>query len=276
MGALWRAALAGAVIGVAEFLLFLYAPGGDLARATTMVVALPVLGPLACRAAGLPRWPLAGLAGAAVMLGFAVVMLRAVSLSELADLGAWPAGASMAAIGATAFLAGAGLVVPWNAVMRVAVVGVVVVAYAGVWTVRDTIDRAARVQRLADSGVPLLAPSLQAYRLVGVDEQAAPWLALDYRHWSDGSAIAVYVGPASVTAEQACASPLPKWRAAGTARCRQAPGGAWVRQDGRLHTVVAVQGGALVQVESERVGEAELLAMLPTFRPVTAEALLRR
>ncbi|WP_344978444.1 hypothetical protein [Streptosporangium fragile] len=290
MKTLIRAASVGAVIGAAEILIpIYYKPGGGEFAGFAILGAVAFvpfpLGLLLCWVAKLRLWGAVAVLAPFTMFAFTLFEL---TLAPYADHAVYRSLTVFA--GAVAgYLVTAWVFTPGNWVPRVLAVGAIVFAYPVSSLVDDAMRESERIRDLAGSGVPLIAPVIPGYRLAYVnDSLSRQAIELTYQHeeFSNGHRrqIEIDVRPGTAaTPEAACARPYPAWDYESTVPCRQVATGVWVRTgtskdregaEGPRTTVFATHGDALVQVESHQASEAELLAVLPTFRPTTAAELV--
>ncbi|MEV5407936.1 hypothetical protein AB0K60_03715 [Thermopolyspora sp. NPDC052614] len=176
-----------------------------------------------------------------------------------------------------AYVVTAWLCAPGHKVSGVVVAVGMVVAAVAMPLVNHVEGEWLLVQRLKDSGVPLIAPQHPDFRLAGLAESYLPkMLALEYKSTrKDGPSLEVYVKPGeAVTSGTACAA----WREGETdvvISCRRTDSDVWVAHlEGGDVLVSARSGDAVVQMASWDMTRAELVAVLRTFRSVAAERLV--
>ncbi|MEU4231834.1 hypothetical protein AB0F17_46705 [Nonomuraea sp. NPDC026600] len=276
MNAAARAALVGAVVGLAQFVI-LYWRGDDIGSLDALaLIALPYgLGFFLSWWGRLPRWWGVATAGPAVTAAFLLANIFVLRIPEIRDLGDWQTALCLMALGATAYLAAGGIFMPVHRGLRGLLIAGVAVAYVAVWSAPDVIADAARANRLARAEVSLITPTLPDHRL-GYLEYVHGWLELSYEGLNDHSRIDVAVGPGSTaTPKAACANPVPWDDIQEHAKCRQVSPGIWLRSGESQKLIFATHGDALVRVESPTMSEKELIAVLGTFHPVEAEELAR-
>ncbi|MFC4112782.1 hypothetical protein [Nonomuraea zeae] len=275
MNASMRAALVGAVVGLTQFVILCWR-GEDIGILDMMglIITPYALGFLLCRWGRLPRWGAVATAGPAVTAAFLLTLVVSLRFPPSLDLGDWQAGLAFMALGATSYLAAGGLVMPLHVGLRVLTVGLVAVTYIGVASAQSLIVAAARVQTMVDAGYPIMVPDLPDHRLTYLSESGR-LLALDYTSDDDFSEIDVTVGAKSLAvAQAACDMDLFGLDEPEGAHCREAAPGVWVRSGAFGTAVVATHGDALLQLVSRTVPEAELIALVPTFRPIDPWALV--
>ncbi|MEU7749210.1 hypothetical protein [Nonomuraea sp. NPDC049158] len=276
MNASLRAALVGAVVGLAQFvLLCMRGDNIGLLDLLMTVVLSSGLGFFLCWWGRLPRWWGVGLVGPAVIVAFLLAQLPLVGATETLDSGDWQMGLSLMGLGATAYLAAGGLSMPVHRRFRVMMVAGVAVAYLAVWSAQDVLADAARAHRLARSGVPLVAPTLPDYRLrslEGVDGR----LELGYEREDGIWQVDVTVKQVSrVSPKRACELAVPYDGLPEQAECRQVSPGAWLLPGDSQKIIFSWYGDALVRIESLTLGEKELISVLRTLHFVEAGELAR-
>jgi hypothetical protein len=276
MNASLRAALVGAVVGLTQFvLLCLRGDNIGLLDLLMTVVLSSGLGFFLSWWGRLPRWWGVGLVGPAVIVAFLLADLPLVSATETMDSGDWQMGLSLMALGATAYLAAAGLFMSVHRALRVLMVAGVAVAYLGVWSAQDVLADATRAHRLARSGVPLVAPTLPSYRLwslTGVDGR----LELRYEHQDGVLQVHLDVEAGSTESlKSACEYAELDYDLPARSNCRQVSPGVWLLPGDSRKIIWAWYGDDLVRVESLTMGEKELIAVLRSLHPVEARELAR-
>lgn len=271
MNALIRAAIAGAVVGLAEAAAYGLALEDELLAVVALLYGPFPLGMLLCRLGRLPHWGVVAALGPFGAVAFFVGAHSHLSFSTIMEFGEWRGGLILMAIGACSYAFAAGLVMPMHRAVRVSVLGVIAAAYIAAWSTQDVIALAARTQVMARAGVPVIAPDLPGYRLTRADGEDTS-LFLSYERQRDHSDLIISIEPKSeTTLELACEvgiadSVLDDY----TPTCRKVSAGIWIRTETIRTTVLTTHGNALVEVGSDTASEAELLAVLPTFRPIGA------
>ncbi|MFI7145357.1 hypothetical protein ACIBO2_10600 [Nonomuraea sp. NPDC050022] len=276
MNASLRAALVGAVVGLAQFVLLCWR-GDDIGMLDLLmtVVLSSGLGFFLSWWGGLPSWWGVGLVGPAVIVTFLLADLPLVGATETMDSGDWQMGLSLVALGATAYLAAGALVMPVHRGLRVLTVAGVAVAYLAVWSAQDVLADAAHAHRLARSGVPLVAPTLPDYQLwslKGVDGR------LELRYARDDLIARVDVAVESGSTDSpkgACDYAALNFYLPEEDKCRQVSPGAWLASSGTQKIIFAWYGDDLVRIESPTLSKKELLAALRSVHPVEAGELAR-
>ncbi|TMR25310.1 hypothetical protein ETD86_01570 [Nonomuraea turkmeniaca] len=279
MHALGKAAVVGAVIGMAEALLQLHGPD-DFTGVVFMLLTPVVLGLLLNWAIALPRWGAVAVVAPFVNIALILVGFGRMTFVEVMDLGVGEGNAIFMMIGASGNVVAAALVGPGSQVLRSVAAGAVAVGFLGVTSHQGTIAGTAQVRRLESSDVPLIALRAKDYELTTIAEQPAGWapptMELLYERLSDGAELEVYVmPPGAATPEAACREPVPHFShvfgEAGT--CRKVWSDVWVRTEDTYARVFALREGGLVQLASQTVPENDLITLVGAFRQVMAEEL---
>ncbi|MFG1680824.1 hypothetical protein ACGFNP_11720 [Nonomuraea sp. NPDC049269] len=277
---LGKAALVGATIGVSVNLVGDYWPQGsgadDFAGVVAMALSPFPLGLLLGWATKLPYWPLVGVLAPFAMYGLAMVELPFSWWIPEGNLFHLLTFAVPAMIG---FVLTAWLCALENWAVGTAMAGTIVLACLAAPPVAGAISESERTRDFKNSGVPLIAPVIPNYRLASVDEWRLPkMVSLTYHPTAAdkvGPAIAAYIQRATdATPKAACANPIPNYGWQPITPCREISPGVWrTRLENESTLLFARHGDALVQVAGHDSTEATLLAILPTFRPITAEDL---
>ncbi|MFE3452237.1 hypothetical protein ACFXJ8_25280 [Nonomuraea sp. NPDC059194] len=273
MPVLLKTVLAGAAIGIVQVLILVFwphDPDDDFTGVGAMMLAPFPLAFLLGWAARLPRWPIVGVSAPFVM--FALDMVMASGMRWLPD-----SLVSLAVPAVIGFPLTAWLCAPGNRIVRVAAAGTVALAFCTAPLVAEAIRTAELARAVESSGIPLVAPAIPNFRLASMDEIWLPeMIGLTYyptaAQWS-GRSVQVYIRPATAASpEAACADPMPDWNWKAVTPCRQIAPGVWAtRLENGYTPVYARHGDALVQVGGyDEISESFLLAVLPTFRPITA------
>ncbi|TMR89530.1 hypothetical protein [Nonomuraea basaltis] len=288
---LGRAALIGLVTGIPTAIIWADMQGEEL-DGTVLPVAMfllaIILGTVGTRLAGLPRWGVVGLAGGSAtwLLIGALAVLVPVPVPESDLFGPLPALVAPVYVvgGVVGFALSAwSFMVP----LRWWAVALAVVVPLGSWGAaqyKPQILAWFELRSFERSGVPLIAPAIQGYRLVHVDLNAAgqrepePSTWLEY--WRDAtpnrgfSEIQVTVWPAAAgNPRDSCLAVTEDFGV--PLRCKSLPGDRWVRTGAGSSwvTVFARSGDALVMLNGSSIAEADLVAALSTFRPISAVEL---
>ncbi|MEU0564839.1 hypothetical protein ABZ297_05485 [Nonomuraea sp. NPDC005983] len=286
---LGRAALIGLVTGIPTAIIWADMQGEELDGTVlplAMFLLAIILGTVGARLAGLPRWGVAGLVGgsAAWLLIGALAVLVPVPEPELFG----PLPALVAPVYVVGGVVGFALSA-WSFMspLRWWAVALAVAVPLGSWGAvqyKPQILAWFEVRSFERSGVPLIAPAIQGYRLVHVDLNAAgqrepePSTWLEY--WRDAtpnrgfSEIQVTVWPAAAgNPRDSCLAVTENYGV--PLRCKSLPGDRWVRTGAGSSwvTVFARSGDALVMLNGSSIAEADLVAALSTFRPISAYEL---
>ncbi|MGR6918416.1 hypothetical protein ACU635_29575 [[Actinomadura] parvosata] len=283
---MWRAALIGLItafpVAVISADLQGEERGGPALPAVTLLAAMS-LGALGARLARLPRWGVTGLVGGAVAWLLIGVLAVLAPVPEPELIGRLPV--LVVPVYVAGGVAGFALAV-WSLTSpvrwwAVALVTVVPLVSWGAAQREPQIRAWLEVRGFETSGVPLIAPRIEGYRLVHVDLNAVgprPSTWLEY--WRDAtpdrgfSEIQVTVWPATAgSPRDSCLAVTENLGA--TLHCTPLPGDRWVRTgaDSGWVTLFARTGGALVMLNGSGVTQADLVAALPPFRPVPARDL---
>jgi hypothetical protein len=282
MNVLIRAALVGTVIGLVEVCIHFYKVEDDFRAANTLIFTPFLVGLLLGWLVRLPRWWQVAILAPFLNGAIIIIALQDIGLREVTELGVLLGCFVFAAIGIGGHVAAAAMLVPGNRIFRASVVGSVIIAFTGVFLSQNAIAETARTRRLAHSGVPLLALGVQEYRPTRLTEsfdessEEPPSVELHYERLRDRSEIDLYVTPESAgLPKDACLQPVPlvSYGPDTSGTCRQVSATVWARTEPAQTRVFAKHGDALVQITSETVSEADLLAVLLTLRPSTAEEL---
>ncbi|MFF4622244.1 hypothetical protein [Nonomuraea jabiensis] len=285
---LGRAALIGLVTGIipATAIIWVEMQGEEFDETVlppVMFLLAIILGTVGARLAKLPLWGVAGLVGGSAtwLLIGALAVLAPMPESEL--LGPLPTLVAPVYVvgGAVGFALSA-----WSFMspLRWWAVALAVVVPLGSWGAaqyKPQILAWFEIRSFERSGVPLIAPAIQGYRLVHVDLNAAgeqepePSTWLEY--WREAtpnrgfSEVQVSVWPAAAgNPRDSCLAVTENFEV--PLRCKSLPGDRWVRTGAGTSwvTVFARSGDALVMLNGSGIAEAELVAALSTFRPISA------
>lgn len=281
MRVLFKAALVGATISAALSLIMVCWPQGSEGDSgvngllLVLVLAPFPLGLLLGWATKLPHWQVVG-----ALAPFAMYAL----VASVFTFAQWlPEGElmwylSLAVPPASGFFVTAWLCAHQNQAVRASVVIAIILLYVAAPSAADEIRESERTRELKNSGIPMIAPVIPNYRLDSMDEWSLPeMVSLTYYPEDDGigSSIEVHIRRGTVASPKAaCVDPKPNWGWKAITPCQQIAPDVWTtRLENGYTPVYARHGEALVQVGGYEVPEADLLAVLPTFRPVTAEEL---
>ncbi|NUW33173.1 hypothetical protein HTZ77_17290 [Nonomuraea sp. SMC257] len=253
----------------------------------TLLLAM-ILGTVGARLAGLPRWGAVGHVGGSAtwLLIGALAVLVPVPEPELIG--------SLPALVVPVYVVGGAVGFPLSAWSFMSpgrwwAVALVVVVPLGAWGAaqhKPQILAWWKVRSFERSGVPLIAPALRDYELVSVtlnatgEQEPEPSTWLEY--WRDAtptrgfSEIQVTVWPSAAgTPRDSCLAVTENLEV--RLHCKTLPGDRWVRTgDGTSWvTLFARSGDALVMLNGSGVTEADLVAALSTFRPISAADLAK-
>ncbi|WP_219504873.1 hypothetical protein [Nonomuraea ceibae] len=263
MSALVRAALVGAVVGIAEAMLYVFGDADEIPVVLAMALLPFPLGMFLSWFGRLPlSWAVSTLASFllyVLMLAFAVFGL---TLSTAMDFGAVTGTAAFMALGVIGYVAAAAIVMPGPARARSLAAGFVAVTCLGLGAPHDLIAAGAQAERLHRAGLPLVGPGLDGFRLTHADDDYTghpdePELHLTYE--GEGTMIEVRVLRPDLT------GPYLACEYDSGADCRQVRDGVWMD---RYRVMYASRGGTTVRLEGETASYDTLLAMLDTFRPI--------
>ncbi|MEV0821787.1 hypothetical protein [Nonomuraea rubra] len=278
MGGLLRAAIAGIAIGLMELFLYLHEPNDE--SVAPLLAPFPA-GLLLGRLLRLPRWWLGAALAPFLNIAIIALALRGLTFPDLLDVGVLPTALVFAVIGAGGHMTATALTSRADRMIRYSVIGALVVGFTGMSLSTGAIAEKAREGRLAQSGLPLVVVGSPRYSPVHLAEWYSEWIAgmpsfeIAY-DGPDGAKVELYVMAGTAASPRAaCTEPVPgvSHRADEIGRCREVAPEVWVRAEAGWTRVFARHGEALVQVASGTVGEAGLLAVLPTLRPATAQEL---
>ncbi|GAA4980931.1 hypothetical protein HD597_011748 [Nonomuraea thailandensis] len=261
MNALIRAALIGAVIGIAEDALATRAFEHDEQLAFLIMLVGPVPASMLLSFwAKLPRWWLMSLLGpVAVVVCIAVMwFLPGVTTS----LGEWGGRLTFMGLGALGFALAAAAVTPMRRTARLVTIGVLAVGVVAARLVVGVVIVLISTQVAAHHGVPVVAPELPGHRLTHVRATERE-LSLEYERRSDGVRLTVGVrARGEVTPRRRCEEGYPE------AACREVAPGVWAGEREVDVVLYSVHGDALVEIRSHAATRADALAVLPALRPV--------
>ena len=273
-----RAAGAGVVAGAGAFLAgrLWPRPEGDefTGMAVTFLAFFP-LGLLLGRVLRLPRWQLVGVLAPFV----AIPLLAGVADALWVVRGVGFTSALLPVAAAAAFVLAAWLCAPGGRVARACVGVAFLLGSAFTPSVADAAGGSPLEEAIRTSGVPLVAPVVPGYELVGMDERYLPdAIALYYTRPGAPPAPALHayvVSAATAVPREACAAPSPNWSRSAAEPCLEAEPGVWTtRLENGYASAFARHGDALVQVGGFDVPQALLLSALRVVRPVAPAELV--
>ncbi|NUR91651.1 MAG: hypothetical protein HOY71_46895 [Nonomuraea sp.] len=268
MNAMIRAALVGAVVGLAQVLIHLFGPRDMVGNELLMLFAPFPLGLALSWFGMLRRWGLVALFGQLAVMILHIGMIFTVPMSVVMEFGAWQGGLVLMLAGACGYSMGAGLAMPVNTALRVSAVGVAASLVLAAWSNQTVIGYASVAKATAEAGLPLLAPDIPGFHLEKATLQDGT-LHLWYTRPSYSATVMAEVRPKTSYPEEACRDDLSNFRG----KCRAVSPGVWSlhREIGR--TLYASHENALLVVNGESMWEGDLLAVLSSFRPVNAMEL---
>ncbi|WP_127936243.1 hypothetical protein [Nonomuraea polychroma] len=250
------------MIGLAEAALADYMVETDDPRVFLLMVlgAFPA-SMLLCLWGRLPHgWLISVLGPVSVIACFAAAQIPGMHYEVL---GEWGSRLFYMSIGAGAFAFAAALMTPMRLARRLSALAMIAVIGATAWMGRSNVAALFGAQAMAAEGVPLIAPDLPEYRLADVttgDQTIALW----YERRRDRADLLVSIDQRNdwTTPERDCQS------SSELRVCREVSAEVWIGTGEARTSMIATRGDALVEVSSGTATEAELLAVLPTFRPV--------
>ncbi|MEV0827645.1 hypothetical protein [Nonomuraea rubra] len=260
MNALIRAALVGAVIGLAEHALVTPAleHGERLAFLALLAGPFPA-GMLLSFWAKLPRWWLLSVMGP-IAVGMCMAMIW-LWPGVTTNLGEWGGRLVFMGLGAFGFTLAAALVMPMPRATRLITVAVLAVGGIAVRLGTGAGIVLVSTQVAAHQGVPVVAPELPEHRLTHV-RATGQELALTYER--DGATIGVVLRTrGELTPQRACQEEYSV-----RAECQEVTPGVWTNERSLDMELYSVRGAALVVLKSSSATRVELLDALGTLRPV--------
>ncbi|MEU1720265.1 hypothetical protein [Nonomuraea sp. NPDC005692] len=262
MNALIRAALVGAVVGLAQAVIAFHGPEDAAGNLLLMLFAPLPAGMLLAWYAMLRNWWLVALLGHFALVALYVGLTMTAPFPILVGLGFWRVGLITMAAGACGYAVGAGFALPLATPLRVSAIGVAASMFLAAWSNQDVIALAAQAQAMAARDTTNVVPDLPGFRLeeVAVLRQE---LLLVYQR-SPASGVGVEIRPATMTPEQACDDEADLEDMV----CAEAARDLWVLKDGDTRTVFTVHGDTLVELHSSDVPEKQLLAAARALRPI--------
>ncbi|MEV4398386.1 hypothetical protein [Nonomuraea sp. NPDC049607] len=262
MNALIRAALVGAVVGLAQAVIAFHGPDDAAGNLLLMLFATLPLGMLLSWYAMLRNWWLASLLGQFALIALYVGLNVTAPVSVMVGFGAWRVGLIIMAAGACGYALGAGIALPVAAPVRVSAVGVAASLFLAAWSNQDVIALAAQSQAMTARDTSNAVPDLPGFRLDKV-EVRGPELSLRYERAPD--ILLVEVLPETMPPAQACADEVDRHE---DVTCVQAAPDLWILRDDFGNVVFTAHGNTLVRLSGEDMDEKQLLAAAATLRPV--------
>ncbi|MFI7691562.1 hypothetical protein ACIBQ6_21010 [Nonomuraea sp. NPDC049655] len=263
MNALIRAALVGAVVGLAQAVIAFHGPEDAAGNLLLMLFAPLPAGMLLSWYAMLRNWWLVALLGQFALVALYVGLTMTAPFSALLAFGAWRVGLITMAAGACGYALGAGIALPVATPLRLSAVGVAASLFLAAWSNHDVTTLAAQAQAMAARNATNVVPDLPGFRLTEV-ENHHPDLSLTYER-ADAATVVVDVLPETVPPEHACeeAIAIPRQMT-----CTEAAKNIWVLSDDYGRAVFTAHGNTLVRLSSGTVPEKQLLAAARALRPV--------
>ncbi|MER6514169.1 hypothetical protein ABT158_45660 [Nonomuraea sp. NPDC001636] len=262
MNALIRAALVGAVVGLAQAVIAFHGPDDAAGNLLLMLFATLPAGMLLSWYAMLRNWWLVALVGQFALIALYVGLTMTAPFSVLVGLGSWRVGLITMAAGACGYAVGAGLALPLATPLRVSAVGVAASLFLAAWSNQDVIALAAQAQGMAARDTPNVVPDLPGFRLAEV-KVVGPELSLRYERAT--ATVLVEVLPETMSPEQACDDAVDLQE---DTTCVEAAPDLWILRDDHSRTVFTAYENTLVRLSSGTVREEQLLAAACALRPV--------
>ncbi|MFI6921693.1 hypothetical protein ACIBIZ_17220 [Nonomuraea spiralis] len=263
MNALIRAALVGAVVGLAQVVIVLRGPQNDAANLVLMLFAPLPLGMLLSWYAMLRNWWLVSLLGQFAVIALYAGLTMTAPVSALVGFGDWRLGLIVMTAGACGYALGAGLAMPAATPLRVSAVGVAASLFLAAWSNQEVIALAAQEQAMADRNIPHVAPDLPGFRLTETTVDG-PELFLQYQR--PGADILFEIRQGTMTPEQACEDELDLQN---DETCVEVSQDVWALRTEYGSSMFAAFGDAALEICSANVPEKRLLAALGTVRPIS-------
>ncbi|MER6576393.1 hypothetical protein [Nonomuraea sp. NPDC001023] len=263
MNALIRAALVGAVVGLAQAVLAFHGPDDAAGNLLLMLFAPLPAGMLLSWYAMLRNWWLVALLGQFALIALHVGLTMTAPFSALLAFGAWRVGLITMATGACGYALGAGIALPVATPLRLSAVGVAASVFLAAWSNHDVTALAAQAQAMAARNATNVVPDLPGFRLTEV-EIHHPDLSLTYER-ADAATVAVDVLPETVSPEHACER---EGTDPGHMTCTEAAPDLWVLRYDYGRVVFTARGNTLLRIAAGDVPEKQLLAAARALRPV--------
>ncbi|MGW4406696.1 hypothetical protein ACWEJ6_21900 [Nonomuraea sp. NPDC004702] len=262
MNALIRAALVGAVVGLAQAVIAFHGPDDAAGNLLLMLFATLPAGMLLSWYAMLRNWWLVALLGQFALVALYVGLTTTAPFSVLVGFGSWRVGLITMAAGACGYAVGAGLALPLATPLRVSAVGVAASLFLAAWSNQDVIALAAQAQGMAARDTTNVVPDLPGFRLAEV-KVVGPGLSLWYERAT--ATVLVEVLPETMSPEQACDDAVDLQE---DMTCVEAAPDLWILRDDHSGTVFTAYENTLVRLSSGTVREKQLLAAARALRPV--------
>ncbi|MEU1385840.1 MULTISPECIES: hypothetical protein [unclassified Nonomuraea] len=263
MNALIRAALVGAVVGLAQAVIAFHGPEDAAGNLLLMLFAPLPAGMLLAWYAMLRNWWLVALLGQFALVALYVGLTMTAPFPILVGLGSWRVGLITMAAGACGYAVGAGLALPLVTPLRISAIGVAASMFLAAWSNQDVIALAAQAQAMAARDTTNVVPDLPGFRLARV-RIYGPELSLWYERAT--ATVLVNVLPETMSPEQACNDAVDPQ---GDMTCAEAAPDLWILRSGHGRTVFTAYENTLVQLSSGTVPEEkQLLAAARALRPI--------
>ncbi|MFI7105100.1 hypothetical protein ACIBK9_02220 [Nonomuraea sp. NPDC050227] len=262
MNALIRAALVGAVVGLAQAVIAFHGPEDAAGNLLLMLFAPLPAGMLLSWYAMLRNWWLVALLGQFALVALYVGLTMTAPVSVLVGFGSWRVGLITMAAGACGYAVGAGLALPLATPLRVSAVGVAASLFLAAWSNQDVIALAAQAQGMTARDTTNVVPDLPGFRLTQA-KIYGPELSL----WYERATATVFVDVLSETMspEQACDDVVDPQE---DMTCVEAAPDLWILRTDHGSTVYTAYENTLVRLSSRAVPEKQLLAAARALRPV--------
>ncbi|MFI7419348.1 hypothetical protein [Nonomuraea sp. NPDC049684] len=263
MNALIRAALVGAVVGLAQAVIAFHGPEDAAGNLLLMLFATLPAGMLLSWYAMLRNWWLVALLGQFALIALYVGLTMTAPVSDLLAFGAWRVGLISMAAGACGYALGGGMALPLATPVRLSAVGVAASVFLAAWSNHDVTVLAAQAQAMAARNATNVAPDLPGFRLTEV-EIRHPDLSLTYKR-ADAATLVVDVLPETMSPEHACDDAVDLQE---DMTCVEAAPDLWILRYDYGSTVFTAHGNTLVRLDGGNVPEKQLLAAARALRPI--------
>ncbi|MGW2213435.1 hypothetical protein ACWCSD_00480 [Nonomuraea sp. NPDC001684] len=262
MNALIRAALVGAVVGLAQAVIAFHGPEDAAGNLLLMLFATLPAGMLLSWYAMLRNWWLVALLGQFALVALYVGLTMTAPFSALLAFGAWRVGLITMAAGACGYALGAGIALPVATPLRLSAAGVAASVFLAAWANHGVTALAAQAQAMAARNATNVVPDLPGFRLTEV-EIHHPDLSLTYER-ADAVTVVVDLRTESAPPEHACEQES----STSDLICTKAAPNLWVLRYPRGTVLFAAHGNTLLRIAGGDVPEKQLLAAARALRPV--------
>ncbi|NRQ36310.1 hypothetical protein HII36_31415 [Nonomuraea sp. NN258] len=258
MHALLRAAVAGAVVGLAESVV-VDELGGSWGWGLPLVLMFLMPFPVSLLLCRWGRLPLAVPMGVTAPFCLAASLLTfVVSMPSITEYGGRLQHLVFMALGALSFAFAAAMMMRIGRGLRIATLVLVAAVHVAGGLGGGALSFVLDTRMLAHDGVPIILPDLPDHRLVQAHSQYRR-VELVYEWPGGDSNLSVTVRPSrGVSQREICEGEL---------ACRKAATGLWIRDEGDVKAVITKRGRALVELRGT-APETELLALVPTLHEV--------